>query len=273
VLYSDLLMRPGPEQARRRLTNPEFLGRNIDFQRQYTAVLDELGKENVHTRNPSEPRDILCMDEGLMPKSKVTVRLAGPVPLLARTSPILRAKAAEGIVYGSVFDHDKCGALGLNLKALGEGIDIDPNKAGAVFAGRFAKDLTQEYEDHQVEYGGRLALTRRPENKHTGQIVYYDGRQSGMDLAHVPAFSPGYTVSRGLFGPDASREYTELALSIAFGDGGLGTALTPENPMHVVGIADSQQDIGQLHDELKFIQRARGQDAERVQLHIISALH
>lgn len=252
--------------------NRELLGRNVDFQQQYTRVLMKYGEDVVHKRDPKEPRDILCMDEGLEPKSNITVRLAGPVPLLARTLPLLQQNAAEGVVYGKVFDHEKCGALGLNLAALGDETDINHDKAGAVIARRFAKELSGEYLDYQVEYGGRLPLTRRPKDRHTGQIVYYDARVSGLDLAHLePDFDPGYTISRGLFGQDASREYANLAVGIAFGNSGLAGDLTPGTPLHLVGIADEQSETATLADELGSIRRSRGQDAERIQVHVIAA--
>lgn len=251
--------------------NPELLPNAVDFQASYTAAVTRVGINEVHRRDPSEPRDIFCMDEGLTPRSMVTVRLAGPVPLLARTLPILREKAAAGVVYGSVFDHDRCGALGLNIAALGEGIDINPQKAGEVLARRFAKELTGAYDDHEVVYGGRLPLTRRPADKHTGQTVYYDARQSGLDVAHLEEFAPGYTVSRGIFGPDASREYTGLAIGIALGPSGLQRAITPDTPLHLVGIADGEQDTGKIADELALIRSSRGQDSERITMHVITA--
>lgn len=263
------LVRYSPDRPR---DGGELLGRNVDFQTKYNNALGQQGGlEVVHRRELSEPRDILCMDEGLIPLSQSTVRLAGPVPLLQRTLPILQENVTKGVVYGRVFDHDSCGALGLNLAALGEGMDIDPKKAGAVLASRFAKVLTSEYADHQVEYGGRLPLMRRPERHHTGQIVYYDARQAGLDTAHIATFDPGYTISRGIFGPDAAREYSELALGIAFGDHGLGSSLTSDTPLHLVGIADEQSNMGKIMDELRLIQQSRGQDAERIEVHIVSA--
>jgi hypothetical protein len=254
--------------------NGELLGKKVDFQGKYSAAIERLGAAVVHKRNPAEPRDVLCMDEGLQPKSPLTVRLAGPVPLLERTSRILNQRAADGdnrIVFSRVYDHERCGALGLNLAALGEGMDINPDKAGAVLAGRFAKDLTTVSPgDHQVEYGGRLLLTRRPKDKHTGQIIWYDARRAGLDPAHMEELDPGYTLSRGVFGRHASREYAGLALGIAFGDHGLGNALTEGTPMHLVGIADNEEQMGKIADELNVIRGSRGQDAERIQVHVIA---
>ncbi len=249
----------------------ELLGTTVDFASKYAAAINRLGLEIVHRRNPSEPRDILCMDEGLTPYSNVTVRLAGPVPLLARTLPLLKEGVANGIVYSRVFDHAHCGALGLNLAEIGEGMDIDPQKAGAFLAGRFAKELTRVYPDHEVAYGGRLSLTRRPKDQHTGQVIYYDARNAGLDFAHLANFPPGYTISRNIFGPDASRECVSLALGITFGAHGLSTKLTPSTPLYLVGIVDGQEQMGKIADELRLIQSSQGINAGRMQVQIIAA--
>jgi hypothetical protein len=254
------------------VNNSELLGSNVNFQDKYISAIRRLGFSTVHQRNPDEPKDVLCIDERLQPVSSSTIRLPGPVPLLQRTELTLRQKAAEGIIIGNVFNHKSCGALGLNLAALGEGLDLDPDKAGGFFAKRVARDVTTVYEGkHEARYGGTLEIVHGPVDQHRGQIAVYDGRVHGLDVAHIEEFDPAYTISRGIVGPDAAREYTGLALGIAFGDHGLGRELTPNNPFYLVGIADNQKEIGRMTDELNLIRMSRGIDAERIKVQVIAA--
>lgn len=252
--------------------NRELLVVTTDFQQKYTAAVDRLGLEYVHRRDPSEPRDVVCMDEGLEPESPVTVRVAGPAPILERTGRILKQRAEEGIIFRKVFDHEYCGAFELNMQAIGADMDLNLEKVRARLATNFARDLTQVSPGgHTVEYGGKLSLTRRPKEKHTGQVLYYDARTAGLDPAHLEELDPGYVVSRGVFGKHAAREYAGLALNIAFGSHGLDNQLAPNTPMHLVGIVDSQHDEGKVVDGLRWIRSSRGLDAERIKIHVITA--
>lgn len=268
---------PAPYNPEWGLQRQPLLERNHDFYSHYREYIRNTNLVYVHNRNPMEPRALLCMDEGLTPPPS-TIRVAGPVPLFTRTKETLLEAVVQGkVVIGSVYSHEHCGAMGHNMKALDQE-DYNPEIVGRAmaryFQDRIRRALNAEHpgraQENELTYGGHLPITRRPRDKHTGQIIYYDNRLNGLDPAHIPLMRPGFTISRRIVGEEASWEYAKLALSIAYDAKHLGKELDEKHPFYLVGIAQDERDAKKIRGELEDIKRNRPGDKDRMQVGIIT---
>lgn len=255
-----------------------LLERDSDFNNAYFKYLRNTSESHVHNRNPQEPRALMCMDEGITPPAQSTIRVAGPVPLFTRTKETLLEAVVQGkVVISTIYSHDHCGAMGYNMKALDQE-DYNPNIVGKAmaryFQDRIRKALYREQsssaQENELAYGGHLPITRRPRNKHTGQIIYFDNRINGLDPALIPGLRPGFTISRRIVGEHASYEYATVALDIAFNAQHLGNELDEKHPFYLVGLAQDERDTKKIKGELDDIRRSHLNDKDRMQVKIIT---
>ena len=241
-----------------------LFGTALDLQTPYSALVATLGREVLHAREP-EPKSVICMDGGVESPTDMAVRVAGPVTLFQRTLAILTQRIANGeLTVSQVCNHKGCGALGLDLEAR-DMAHADKVSIGEKQTKRFANNLPGN-----VPYGGALELTRRPEDLHSEQIIIVDGRANGLDPSRfLPPSVPAFGITD--LDRDATREYTGVAIAIAFGGHGLGEQLTKDNPLHLVGIAENEAARADLERRLETIRTASGEEfKDRIKVTVIT---
>lgn len=178
---------------------------------------------------------ICCMDEG----TPWGMHIAG--------SGILMSPADLQDYYNQtkpdeITSHDGCGAA----RIYNESQDLpseNPDEAGKKWAQKLAKRFGIKHRHIVAEE------MKRPSEGHFARICYYDltGSFNYGGIAGLPA---GFVISRKFITPEYAQKEVAVALSISFGDHGLGNRLSFDQPFYLVAIAEDEGDLVKLKAEL-----------------------
>jgi len=187
---------------------------------EYVKELADFGK--AFTLNDMAVR---CIDEG----TPGGVHLAGSGILLGVD------KAAEILKQAGVTEitsHDECGAAGIYARQNG----LDPSKSdeyGKEFARKLAEKTGLPYTKHIP-----IKEMARPSGFHSARVAYYDGTGK-FDCSLVEGLPGGFVVNRRYLDKSYALEEMKVCISIATGDHGFGSLITPEAPFLLVAVGDA----------------------------------
>jgi hypothetical protein len=200
-----------------------------------------------------------CIDEGI---GHGRLRVAGSGVLLLVEEAVECMQRADVSIVTS---HAECGAAGIAYrKAKGLRADESVRQEDVdAYAIERVKDIAARagIEHRHIPF----EQMDRPSGLHIARTVYVDGtgRFQPRGIARLPR---GFVVSRRYLGAETTLHDVRLALSIAFGNHGFGSRFTPENPMVLVAIGQSdggEFSAASLARELESVVREYG---ERVQI-------
>ena len=178
---------------------------------------------------------VCCIDEGTPEGGHV----AGSGILMSEDELISYYEQTKSEVVTS---HDNCGAA----KIYDESQDMpseNPDEAGRLWAQELAKKLGIKHRHISADE------MKRPKEGHFARTVYYDltGHFNYSATEGLPA---GFTISRKFITPKYALEELGVALSITFGDHGLGNKITAENPFYLVVVAENEEQLADAKQEL-----------------------
>jgi len=184
---------------------------------QYVKTLPDLGNAFI-----LKDRALRCIDE----RAPGGLHLAGSGILMKEEQ--LRKTLKEANVT-SVWTHAECGAA--KLYAQENGLDASKSDEYARF---FGENLEKTFG---VKYNGHLNVS--PSGLHIARIAYYDATGT-FDYQNVPGLPQGFVISRKYIETDYALVELQVAISIACGDHGFGSLITPTSPFILVPITNNR---------------------------------
>jgi hypothetical protein len=187
---------------------------------------------NLEKHKPAEDlhRCVCCMDE----RTSYGVHSAGSGILLAdKDFDAYFAKSGAD----SISSHTGCGAAKLYCEKMG--LVGDPDTLAREWTERKAKEKRVPHIHLGVE---------KP--FHYARVCYYDGT-GRFNYKGVEGLPSGFVVGRKYMSKEASLAEGGVAKNIIFGDHGFGEGLlNKENPFMFVAVADTDEQMSALKDEL-----------------------
>jgi hypothetical protein len=200
----------------------------------YAEHLPNLAKAfDLEAHKPQEQlhKCVCCMDE----RTNFGIHAAGSGILLSDADFEKYFAEAQP---DSISSHTGCGAAKLYCKKMG--IEGDPDAVAREWAQRKAKEKGIAHVHLEVE---------KP--FHYARVCYYDstGRFNFDGVEGLPA---GFVVGRKFMDKDACLAEVGVAKDIIFGDHGFGeNLLDKDNPFLLVAIAETQEQLNELKNELE----------------------
>ena len=202
---------------------------------------------------------VVCMDEGCAHKDyngEGKLALAGSGILLPAKSQEERVQIAAKLFsemgIKDITSHGGCGAVGLAYKR-----DFPDSKPAAQELEDYGKKWTQEVANEMRRNGheanpDHIAAEEmeRPAEFHNARVVYFDGI-GGFNPNKEAGLPMGFVISRRFLPPDYAGEELKVAVSIAFGHHGFGDLFTPDMPLVIVPLAESDTELADLKKEIE----------------------
>jgi len=178
---------------------------------------------------------VRCVDEG----TPGGVHSAGS-GILRDENEVIESFKKAGVK--KITSHDGCGAAAYYAKLN----DLDSTKSdeyGKEWSQKIATALDIPYEHIDASDMNRSI------EFHNARISYYDGTGK-FDYSKVEGLPPGFIISRNIQSLDVSLEEVGISQQIALGDHGFGELFSQDNPFLIVAIAESEEALAELKEEL-----------------------
>ncbi len=206
----------------------------------------------------NEMTAVVCIDEGCAHKDyngRGKFTLAGAGILFPAKSEEERIKIVAGLFIEigikNVASHEGCGAVGLGYQRDFPGSAATKEELEE-YGKSWVKKIIEEkkrmaYEadhDHIV-----LAEMERPAEFHNARAIYFDG-VGGFNPNKEIGLPMGFVISRRFLPSEYAGQELLVAAGIAFGHHGFGDLFTANEPLVIIPLAETEEQLADLKTEI-----------------------